>query len=135
MLLNQQSPKSGKVRQSSVIALLMLGAVLLALNASLAANRPNKQSTNRIASPQAPTDLPICTIPGLSLATDATGDTGTGSVGTVPGTPAQDITEILVAEPNQGGGINRLAFTMKVADLTTLPPGGVWRVFFNVGST
>jgi len=88
-----------------------------------------------VASPRASADLPVCTPPGISLTTDASGDTGTGSVGTVPGSPAQDITEILVAEPNLGGGINRLAFTIKVADLTTLPPGGVWRVFFNVGAT
>jgi hypothetical protein len=137
MLTNTQFQKCGHAVPNILILLLIVGSGLLTLVPSDAANRRNTQSRELtgISAPQAPTDLPVCTIPGISLTTDPTGDTGTGSVGTVPGTPAQDITEILVAEPNQGGGINRLAFTMKVADLTTVPTGGVWRVFFNVGST
>jgi len=137
MITNDLSHICGHTVRKLPIFLLAVGCVLLALASSNAANRRNKQGPNftQISSPQAVSDLPVCTIPGISLTTDPSGDTGTGSVGTVPGTPAQDITEILVAEPNQGGGINRLAFTMKVADLTTLPPGGVWRVFFNVGAT
>src|SRR5437762_9004904 len=137
MLTNHLSRTCGHVVCKLPIPLLAVSCVLVAVASSDAANRPGKQSGNSagVSAPQAATDLPVCTIPGISLTTDPSGDTGTGSVGTVPGTPAQDITEILVAEPNQGGGINRLAFTMKVADLTTLPTGGVWRVFFNVGAT
>ena len=137
MLINRLFQNRGYVIQKTMIGLLIVGLFSISLISSNAANRRNRQfsASTRIAAPQGETALPQCTIPGISLTTDASGDTGTGSVGTVPGTPAQDITEILVAEPNQGGGINRLAFTMKVADLTTLPPGGVWRVFFNVGAT
>ena len=75
-----------------------------------------------------------CVPPGVSLITDPTNDTGL-TLGTVPGTPAQDMTEILIAEPNQGDAINRLAVTIRVADLTALPQGGIWRVFFTVGAT
>src|SRR5437899_1181191 len=51
-----------------------------------------------------------CVPPGLLLLTDPSGDTGTGTLGTVPGSPAQDITEILIAEPGQPDGVARLAF-------------------------
>jgi hypothetical protein len=78
---------------------------------------------------------PTCTLPGVSLIVDPSGDTGTGSIPTVPGTPAQDITEVLVAEPFQTDGVNRLAFTLRLADLTALPASGIWRAFFTVGST
>jgi len=137
MITNNLSRICGHTVRKFPINLLAVGCILVGLASSDAANRRDKRSGNfaAVATPQAASDLPVCTIPGISLTTDSSGDTGTGSVGTVPGTPAQDITEILVAEPNQGGGINRLAFTIKVADLTTLPPGGVWRVFFTVGST
>jgi hypothetical protein len=96
----------------------------------------NRKSTARrsFASP-AIAPPAACTPPGVSLITDASGDTGTGSLGTAPGTPAQDITEVLVAEPNLGDGIPRMAFTMRVVDLTALPTGGVWRIYFNVGAT
>src|SRR5205807_6898080 len=55
--------------------------------------------------------------------------------GTVPGTPAQDITEVLFAEPFVPDGIPRLAVTMRVADLTAIPTNGIWKVYFKVGAT
>src|SRR5205085_152296 len=78
---------------------------------------------------------PQCALPGISVQTDASGDTGTGTLGTVPGTPAQDITDILFAEPSQSDGIPRLAVTMKASDLTALPTNGLWHVYFKVGTT
>ena len=76
-----------------------------------------------------------CVAPGVSIVTDASGDTGTGSLGTAPGSPAQDITEVLISEPAQADGVARLAITIRVADLTTLPASGIWRVFFTNGAT
>jgi len=76
-----------------------------------------------------------CVPPGVSIVTDASGDTGTGSLGTAPGSPAQDITEVLISEPAQSDGVARLAITIRVADLTTLPASGIWRVFLTNGGT
>ncbi len=71
-----------------------------------------------------------CVTPGVSIVTDPAGDTGT-TVGTVPGAATQDIREVLIAEPGQADSVRRLAVTMKVeGDLSTLPPSGIWRVFF-----
>jgi fibronectin type III domain protein len=117
-------------RRSFFLVFFLTALAMAAM--TFAANR--KPAVRRvIANP--PTFSPACTVPGVSLITDPAGDTGTGSLGTVPGTPAQDITEILVAEPNQGDGVSRLAFTMRVVDLSTLPVNGIWRIFFTVGST
>src|SRR5207237_10664287 len=64
------------------------------------------------------------------------GDPGTCSLGTVPSANgSQDITEVLVAEPFTPDGVARLAFTMRVADLSTLAPSGIWRIFFTAGGT
>src|ERR1041384_4114942 len=76
-----------------------------------------------------------CLLPGVSVVTDPSGDTGTGSVPTVVGTPAQDITEVLIAEPAQPDGVARIAFTLRVNDLSALPANGMWRVFFTNGAT
>jgi hypothetical protein len=76
-----------------------------------------------------------CVPPGVLLITDGSADTGTGTAGTAPGSPAQDITEISIAEPAQPDGVARLSVTIKVSDLSALPPSGMWRVFLANGAT
>src|SRR4051812_23313739 len=95
--LMKNSITPGHIATRFTAVLLSLSLVIVTLTSADAANRRSSQSRELapISAPQTPTDLPVCTIPGLSLGTDATGDTGTGSVGTVPGSPQQDFTEIL----------------------------------------
>ena len=90
----------------------------------------------RVSGPTAwlPAESP-CVAPGLTVVTDPTGDTGTGSLGTAPGTPAQDITDVFFAEPAQPDGVSRIIATIRVADLTTTPASGMWRAFFAFGGT
>jgi hypothetical protein len=140
MFLNRIIRKSGQVRFQLAGLLLSISFVLFTLASSGAANRHKGSKTDpaRI-SPNPPvtiaSDPPNCILPGVSLITDATGDTGTGSLGTVPGTPAQDITEILFAEPYVPDGVARMAVTIRLADLSTLPASGIWRVFFKPGAS
>src|SRR5437016_8838339 len=123
--------------RSLALFLTLLVAILIGFNAQGA---KKKKSAAQERAPHQPittaTPPPACTLPGVSLITDPTGDTGTGSLGTVPtANGSQDITEVLVAEPFTPDGVARLAFTMRVADLSTLAPSGIWRIFFTAGGT
>ncbi len=60
-----------------------------------------------------------CALPGITVITDATGDP-TSTL------PAHDITSVSIAEPKDMPG--KLAITMKVGDLSTLPPQTQWIV-------
>src|SRR2546423_8907811 len=116
-----------------LVFLTLLVVTLLAFTTQAAKKKKSAaQNVRRVQGSTITSDPPSCTLPGVSLTTDATGDTGVGSLGTVPGTPAQDITEILVAEPYTPDGVARIAFTIRLADLSSLPPSGLWRVFFTV---
>ena len=72
-----------------------------------------------------------CVSPTTELRTDATGD----QTGAPAANQQLDIQSISVAEDYRTTGENRLVFTMKVANLTTVPANGVWRTRFNVGAT
>ena len=66
-----------------------------------------------------------CTLPGVTVVVDPTGDQ-TGK----PLNSDLDIQSISIAEPFVGAGVNELVFTMKVADLTTVPPNHQWRIIW-----
>jgi PKD repeat protein len=69
-----------------------------------------------------------CSLPGTTVLTDPVGD----ETDTVT---EHDITSISMAEPITNaatGGADNLVFTMKVVDLTTVPPGWRWSVRFTV---
>jgi PKD repeat protein len=64
-----------------------------------------------------------CGVPGVQVITDPTGDASDNL-------PQHDITSLSMAEPDSLP--DTLVFTMKVADLTTIPPGWRWSVRFAV---
>lgn len=66
-----------------------------------------------------------CTLPGITVAVD--------SFDGVPvANPNYDAQSASLAEPFQGAGIDKLFFTINVADLTTdPPPAGAWYVLWN----
>jgi hypothetical protein len=70
-----------------------------------------------------------CTLPGVSVMTDPTGDT------TAAVHPALDIQSVSIAEPYYSDGSQKLVFTMKVASLASVPPGTEWRVLWNFPTT
>ncbi|HET6313649.1 MAG TPA: S-layer homology domain-containing protein, partial [Chloroflexia bacterium] len=89
-----------------------------------------------------PTETPMpapdpCTLPGVKLVTDSTGDAAdiTGAVDT-EGTEKYDIQWISIAEPYTATGPSHLAFTMKVASLAgpdnspSASPNSAWRMYF-----
>lgn len=63
-----------------------------------------------------PVETP-CTVPGVTVVTDPAGDAS-------PPIGAYDILSVAVAEPPALDG--KLVFTLKVADLSTLPPDSYW---------
>jgi uncharacterized repeat protein (TIGR01451 family) len=68
---------------------------------------------------------PNCTLPGVTVLTDASGDQN------AIGGPKFDIQSISVAEPFQADNVDRLFFTLKVANLAApLPTNGTWTVHF-----
>lgn len=68
-----------------------------------------------------PTNDP-CTLPGVLLLTDAAGDQHTDG--------SMDILATYVAEPDTGGQPNKLVWTMKVADLSIIPPNHQWYIIW-----
>ncbi len=73
-----------------------------------------------------PNDPLSCTAPGTLIVTDPTGDQ-TGA----PAADQQfDIQSVSIAEPCFTDGIDRLAFTIKVATLSSIPANGHWKVQF-----
>jgi PKD repeat protein len=69
-----------------------------------------------------------CSAPGQTILTDPVGDESDGVT-------EHDITSISMAEPvsnSQTGAADNIIFTMKVVDLTTVPPGWRWSVRFSV---
>ena len=75
------------------------------------------------------TSVPVgssCVPPGVRVVTAPTGDPGAALA-----SPALDIQSISVAEPYAFDGSQKLVFTLKVADLSSLPPDAQWRLFWN----
>jgi hypothetical protein len=66
-----------------------------------------------------------CTLPGVLVSTDPTGDQLLA-----PQNTDLDIQSVSVAEPNQSGGPNKLVFTLKVASLATVLPSRQWRIIW-----
>src|SRR5205823_4977854 len=64
-----------------------------------------------------------CQTPGVTVISDPAADESDGQ-------PAHDITSVSMAEPENLAG--KLAFTLKVANLQTIPPGWRWAVRFGV---
>jgi len=67
-----------------------------------------------------------CQTPGVTAIFDPAGDASDTL-------PSHDITSVSMAEPENLPG--KLVFTMKVADLKTIPPGGRWAVRFGVSKS
>lgn len=67
-----------------------------------------------------------CTLPGVTVVTDAAGD------GTDAG---HDIQSVSVAEPYYADGSKKVVFTMKVASLASLPASSEWRVVWDFPTT
>jgi hypothetical protein len=70
-----------------------------------------------------------CTLPGVRVASDATGD----QVG-APLNAGLDFQSISIAEPYFADGSRKLVLTMKVADLSSVPANAEWRLFWNSSS-
>jgi hypothetical protein len=64
-----------------------------------------------------------CQTPGVTVISDPAADESDGQ-------PSHDITSVSMAEPEALSG--KLVFTMKVANLQTIPPGWRWAVRFGV---
>src|SRR6266404_1429452 len=83
------------------------------------------------ASTLAPNDPPSCAAPGTLITSDPAGDQN--------GAPAAnqqlDIQSISIAEPCFAGGVNKFVFTMKVANLSSLPANGHWKIRFLAAAT
>lgn len=75
-------------------------------------------------SPPAPAENP-CKTPGITVIDDAAGDQEGAPAGT-----QFDIQGVSVAEPYFPDGSRKVVFTMKVADMEVLPPGGRWEIDF-----
>ena len=83
--------------------------------------------TNAVTS--APGGTP-CNGAGVVVLTDATGD----QIG-APLNPALDIQSVSIAEPYYADGSKKIAITMKMASLASLPPASEWRLIWNFPTT
>lgn len=79
-----------------------------------------------VATTAAPPAESPCQLPGKTIVDDPAGDQ-TGA----PANTGLDITKISTAEPFLNSCSNQLVFTMKVSDLTVLPPQARWTTFFS----
>ncbi|HEV3072808.1 MAG TPA: PKD domain-containing protein [Thermoanaerobaculia bacterium] len=67
-----------------------------------------------------------CVLPGITVITDPSGDQ-TGA----PANSELDILSVSLAEPWLSSCSNQLVFTMKVNDLSVVPPQAQWTIFFS----
>ncbi|HKR63308.1 MAG TPA: tandem-95 repeat protein [Thermoanaerobaculia bacterium] len=83
------------------------------------------ESTFCSSSEVAPVAAPDpCHLPGVALMTDAAGDGPTGAL---------DLLGAWVAEPDQHGGADKLVWTLKVADLSSIPANSQWYIIWDFG--
>ena len=68
---------------------------------------------------------PSCTPPGTEVTTDPVGDQTAA-----PQNAQLDIVKLSIAEPASLVGEEKLAFSIDVADLSSVPPNGTWRAQF-----
>ncbi|MCA1593762.1 MAG: PKD domain-containing protein [Acidobacteria bacterium] len=91
--------------------------------------------TGRKASAQAGVPA-TCTPPGTTVVTDPAGD----QTGAPASNQALDLISISLAEPaasadDTGAFVNKLVFTIKVSNLSTVPANGIWQSRFTLGAT
>jgi hypothetical protein len=67
-----------------------------------------------------------CVLPGITVVTDPGGDQ-TGA----PANTELDIRSLSLAEPFLNSCANQLVFTLKVSDLSVVPPQARWTIFFS----
>lgn len=94
-----------------------------------AVNAVGAGALSPVASLQTITANIQCTLPGTAAIVDAVGDQ-TGA----PYNADLDLTEVDVAEPANLFGWGNLAFTIHVADMSTMVPGHQWRIFWGDGT-
>lgn len=73
----------------------------------------------------------LCTLPGLTVLTDASGDVDASGLApaSVPLDYA-DLASVHVAQQTSADGAVQLVFTIKTGDLTVLPPNSAWYTSF-----
>src|SRR5207302_2980423 len=99
---------------------------LIALASSPAANRRKARVSEKIGVSVAAPANPACTLPGLTILTDPTGDE-------LDMASAHDVQSLKIAEPFLGAAPDMIVFTLKVASLSTVPPDTNWPIQFTVG--
>src|SRR3954470_2922199 len=102
-------------------------AILGAFGFSNGVTAPNRSEIDSAQAPAAPAvSAPTsCSIPGTLIASDPAADQ-TGS----PANQQFDILSVSIAEPCIGDGSNKLVFTMKVTNLSSIPGNGHWKTQF-----
>src|SRR5438309_11816231 len=107
-------------------ATFMCGAfVLLSLLFVDSSHSANPAPASRRFPRPVANDPATCTAPGTTITTDPSGDQ-TGA----PANQQLDITSISIAEPCFADGVDKLVFTIKVANLSSIPANGHWKVKF-----
>src|SRR4051812_17420410 len=107
----------------SIISICLIAASTVAF--ALAASKPGTSpSGNGSLAPAG--SPPTCTPPGTLVASDPAGD----QTGAPAANQQLDILSVSIAEPCFADNVNKLVFTLKVSDLTTVPPNGHWKVEF-----
>ncbi|MDQ6625122.1 MAG: glycoside hydrolase, partial [Verrucomicrobiota bacterium] len=120
-----------QARQFSAATLLLGALVLLSFlfvdqtrSASRTAALLDRVSSDALAQPD---DAVTCTSPGTLVVTDPAGD----QTGAPAANQQFDIQSVSIAEPCAGDpATNYLTFTMKVANLSSIPPNGHWTIRF-----
>ncbi len=82
--------------------------------------------TARMTSSAAMPDPLTCTVPGTLV----TSDPGADQTGAPAANQQFDIESVSIAEPCFAGGVDKLVFTIKVANLSSIPANGHWKVQF-----
>ena len=71
-----------------------------------------------------------CKVPGLTILQDAEGDIFGGIAPPQDNSPGYDLRKLSIAQPYYENGDYKVFFTLKVKDLTTVPPGTTWPISF-----
>ncbi len=107
-----------RTRQCSAVALVCTAVVLF----SLLFVGPSRSANRSASGSSSVEEANSCVNMSMQVVTDPTGDQN-------PGQPAQlDVQAVSVGEDYQFTGLKRLVFVLKVANLTSVPTNGIWRV-------
>ena len=110
------------MKSSNLRSFLVLVCLLAFITAAVTL-AGNRRETRRVV---AAADPLTCTPPGTLIVTDPTGD----QTGAPAANQQFDIQSVSIAEPCFADGLNKLVFTMKVANLSSIPANGHWKVQF-----